>query len=323
MAILKPKIVITYQGKDVSADFAPILQGVTFKDTLDGRAGEAEISLSNAQGYFFNDWYPEIDHHFTILMGYEDTPMIDGGTFWVDEISLSGSSSGDTCNIRALSLKSSNLNSSIKKQYHNARPIADIVSEVAAELGCTVKGDLSGNFSGLQNETGLQFLNRIAHQIGHILKVEGTDLVFYPIAQLGEIGELEIKRSDVRSYSLKDIAAGRISKCIVKWWDSKTKKEIGSSYSNGIKGGGEVVLWQEVENASEAKTKAKDYITDRNKSGVEFSIEMLGDVRLRAGVAINMVGFGSFDKTYYVSEATHSFSSSGYTTFVTLQTKEK
>lgn len=306
----------------MSADFAPILSGVTFKDTLYGRASEAEISLCNAQGYFLADWYPEIDHNFHILMGYEGAPMIDGGTFWVDEVSLSGSSSGDSCSIRALSLKSSNMNATVKKQYHQERSIAEIVNEIASELGCNAKGDLSGNWSGLQNETGLQFLNRLAHHTGRILKIDGADLVFYSIEKLGDIGALEIKRADVRSYSIKDVAAGRISKCTVKWWDSKTKKEVSGSHSNGIKGGGEIVLWQEVKNTSEAKQKAKDYIIDRNKSGVEFSIEMLGDVRLRAGVAVDMVGFGRFDKTYYISEATHSFSSSGYTTSVILQTKK-
>lgn len=323
MAILKPQVVITYQGRDVSADFAPILRSVSFKDTLDGRAGQAEIVLSNSFGYFLGDWYPQVDHTIGLLMGYQDAPMIDGGQFWVDEVSLSGSSSGDECTIRALSLRSSELNGQVFKQYHEARSLADIVNETAGAIGCTVSGDLSGEWSGLQNETGLQFLCRIAHQTGRILKVEGTRLVFYKIEQLGTIGQLEIKRSDVRSYAIKDVAAGRVSKCTVKWWDAKNKKQIEGSYSSSVKGGGEIVSWQEVKTTAEARNKARDLVTDRNKTGVEFSIEMVGDVRLRAGVAVDMVGFGRFDKTYYINEATHSFSSSGYTTSVTLQTQTK
>lgn len=323
MAILKPIVIITYEGRDVSADFAPILRSVTFKDTLDGHAGEAEISLSNSRGYFLSEWYPEVDHTISLQMGYEGGALIYDGQFWVDEVSLSGSSSGSDCNIRALSLKSSNLNAAVKKQYHAARSISDIVFEIAGKMGCTVAGDTSGEWSGMQDEPDLAFLNRLAHQTGRILKVEGERLVFYKIETLGNIGALKIKAADVRSYSIKDVAAGRISKCTVRWWDAKAKREISGTHSSGIKGGGEMEKWEEVKTPAEARTKAKDMITDRNKSGLTFSIEMVGDPRLRAGVAVDMVGFGRFDKTYYISEATHSFTSGGYTTSATFQTKDE
>lgn len=320
---LKPKTVITYEGKDVSADFAPILEGISFKDFLDGCAGEIEINLSNREGFFWADWYPDIEDEIHTLMGYEGSDMLDAGIFWVDEVSLSGGNSGDTCNIRALSLRSSGLNSATQKKNHAGRPVADIVNEVADTLSCRAKGDLSGTWSGIQNETGLRFLNRLAHDLGRIFKVEGTDLIFYSIEKLGEIGQLEIKRADVVSYDVKDVAAGRISKCTVKWWDRKAKKQIIGSYDAKIKGGGEVVRWEEVKDDAEAQKKAKDFITDRNKKGVEFSISMIGDVRLRAGVGVRMTGFGRFDGTYYISEATHTVNSSGYTTDVTLQKPPK
>lgn len=320
---MKPKTVITYQGKDVSADFAPIFKGLSFKDYLDGRAGEIEINLSNREGFFLADWYPDIDDEIHILIGYEDGEMLDAGTFWVDEVSLSGGNFGDMCSIRALSLRSSGLNSATQKKNHDGRPVADIVREVAESLGCTPKGDLSGTWSGIQNDTGLRFLGRVAHDLGRILKVEGTDLIFYAIEKLGEIGELEIRREDVIGYSVKDVAAGRISKCTVKWWNRKAKKLIAGSYDAGIKGGSEVIRWEEVKDNAKAQKKAQDFITDRNKKGVEFSISMTGDVRLRAGVGVRMSGFGRFDGVYYISEATHSVATSGYTTEVILQKPPK
>lgn len=316
---LKPKTVITYQGKDVSGDFAPILLGVSFRDYLDGRAGEIELQLSNREGFFLADWYSDVDDQIGILIGYDGADMLEAGTFWVDEVSLSGGSHGDTCTIRALSLRSSEMNAAVAKKNHAARPVADIANEVAAEIGCSAIGDLSGYWSGLQKESGLPFLCRVAHDLGRIMKVEGSDLIFYGLDKLGEIPRLEIKRSDVMSYEMKDVAAGRISKCTVKWWDSKTKLLITGSFNTGVKGGGEVVVWDEVKNSAEADKKASDFIADRNKKGVEFSISMVGDVRLRAGIAVKMVGFGRFDNTYYISEATHFVSSSGYTTAVTLQ----
>lgn len=323
MERLKPKAVIIYEGKDVSADFEPILTGVSFKDYLDGRAGEIEVSLSNREGLFFGDWYPDIDDRIRLMLGYEGSPMLDAGIFWVDEVSLSGSGSGDGCSIRAMSLRSSQLNAPTIRKSHAMRPFADIAAEVAASLDCTVEGDTSGSWSGLQNESGMTFLSRVAHSLGRIVKVEEGRIIIYPIERLAEIGLLTIKRNDVISYDLKDIAAGRISQSTVKWWDAKNKKLITGTHRTDIKGGGEIVTWTEVKDRNEAVSKARDIVLERNKKGVEFSCSMLGDARLRAGVGVNMEGFGRFDGLYFISEASHSFSNSGYATNITLQKQTK
>lgn len=325
---LKPKVIITYQDKNVSSDFAPILKSVSFNDHLEGRAPEIEIALSNEKGFFFNDWYPEVEDKITLKIGYENTELIDCGTFWVDEIKLTGSNSGDECTIRAMSLKAGALHSPVKKQNHKDAPIRELAGKLAAELGLKPTGDLDGTWNGMQNETDVQLLYRIARETGCILHVEGDLLVFCKLDKIKQqktAGSpqlqpaLEIQRGNVISYDVSDKAEGRISRCIVKWWDRETKKEITGTYDAKIKGGGSATIWEEVKTAAEAKDKAKDYITDRNKKGEEFSMELVGDVRLRAGVCVTPKGFGRFDKTYYIDEAQHSISGSGYTTSITLR----
>lgn len=320
MEKLKPTTIINYQGKDVTGDFAPILNSITFQDHLDGKAGGLDIVLTNTKELFLGDWYPDTDDRIRIQMGYEQGDMMECGVFWVDEVKLSGGNSGDTCSIRALSLPSSAINAPQQRRYHQGRELLEIVTEEADKLGYKVVGDLSGTWEGLQNETGLQFLNRLAHETGRMLKIEDDLLVFYPLDDILNASQaIEIDRRDVASYDISDKAAGRISKCTVKWWDRKTKKQITGSYDAGIKGGGNVVIWQEVKDTAAAQKKAKDYITDRNKKGVEFSFTIMGDVRLRAGVTIKMAGFGRFDDLYYIKEVKHTQSRSGYTAAVTLQ----
>lgn len=323
---LKPKIIITYQDKNVTSDFAPILKSVTFKDYLEGRAPEIEIMLSNEKGFFLGDWYPDVDDRITLKMGYENADLIDCGTFWVDEIKLTGSSSGDECSIRALSLKSSALRAPKKKQNHAGKPIRDLANKLAAELGLKATGDLDGTWSGIQDETDIKLLYRIARETGCVLRIEGDLLVFYKLYKIQKQSRpetpqtvLEIPRANILSYDISDKAEGRISKCTVKWWDQTTKKQVEGSYDAGLKGGGSAVIWEEVKTTAEAQTKAKDYIADRNKKGEEFSMNLMGDVRLRAGVCITPKGFGRFDKTYYIAEATHSVSESGYSTSITLR----
>lgn len=323
---LRPKIVITYQDKNVSSDFAPILKSVSFRDHLEGRASEIDISLSNEKGFFFGDWYPEIEDKITLKLGYENADLIDCGTFWVDEIKLNGSNSGDECTIRALSIKSGALHTSVKKQNYRDKPIRELANTLAAELGLRATGDLDGTWSGIQNETDVKLLYRIARETGCILRVEGDLLVFYKLDKIQKQKQgpelqpaLEIQRGNILDYDISDKAEGRISRCTVKWWDREAKKEITGSYDAKIKGGGNATIWEEIKTAAEAKDKAKDYITDHNKKGEEFSMNLMGDVRLRAGICVTPKGFGRFDKTYYIAEATHSISGSGYTTSITLR----
>lgn len=322
---LKPKIVITYQDKNVTSDFAPILKSVNFRDYLEGRAGEIDIQLSNEKGFFLGDWYPEVDDRICLKLGYENMEMMDCGTFWVDEVKLSGNSSGDEVSIRGLSLKSSLIYASVKKQVIVKKSFKEIAGKLMAETGLKAVGDLDGTWSGIQNESNVALLFRIAKETGRIFKIEGDELVFYKRENLIEMAAvkpeyvLEISRKNVLSYDVSDKAAGRISQCTVKWWDQKAKKQVSGSYDAGLKGGGSVVIWEEVKNQKEAENKAKDFIAERNKKGEEFSMNLLGDVRLRAGVCVRLKGFERFDKTYYIAEARHSISNSGYTTSITLR----
>lgn len=322
---IKPKIVITYQDKNVTSDFAPILKSVSFRDYLEGRAAEVDLHFSNEKGFFLGDWYPEIDDQITLKIGYENMEFVDCGTFWVDEVKLTGSSSGDEVNVRALSLRSSLVYAPAKKQVVVRRTFKEIAGELMAETGLKAVGDLDGTWSGMQNESDIALLFRIAKETGKIFKVEGDELIFYKTEDIIKMVQvrpdylLEIPRSNVLSYDISDKAAGRIGRCTCQWWDYNTKKNISGTYDAGIQGGGSAVIWEEVKDEAEAQKKAQDYITDRNKKGEEFTMQLMGDVRLRAGVCVKPKGFGRFDKVYYIAEATHSVSSSGYTTSVTLR----
>lgn len=322
---LKPKIIITYQDKNVTADFASILKSVSFRDHLEGRAGEVDLSFSNEKGFFLGDWYPEIDDRITLKIGYENTELIDCGTFWVDEVKLTGSRSGDEVNIRALSLKSSSIYAPVKKKIIVRKKFKEIAEELIAESGLKLAniGELDGTWSGVQEETDIALLFRIARETGRILKIENNELIVYKtenIIQMTRPGwVLEIPRGNVLNYDISDKAAGRVGKCTVKWWEAKTKKNISGTYDAGLKGGGSATIWEEVKDEDEARKKAKDYVTDRTKKGEEFTMQLMGDVRLRAGICVKPCGFGRFDKTYYITEATHTVSASGYSTSITLR----
>lgn len=318
---MTPVYTILYEGKDVSKDFAPILESVTFKEYLENKAAELELVFVNAEAYFFGSWYPTINDNLKAKLGYKESQVINCGAFFVDDVTLSGGRSGDISSFRAISALASSIYSDEKKKNHEAKPIKELVEAEATKLGYTAKGDLSGKWSGIQKGTGLQFIQQIARETGRIMKVEGKELIFYKMKDIKAAPVVgTVKRADVIDYSVTDKAAGRISKCTVKCWKKDAKELIEGTYDANIKGGGSRTIWDDVDDKAAAEERAKNYVEDWNKSGVQFELTIPGEVIYRAGVRVNVSGFGRFDKAWYVAEASHSISKSGgYTTKITLQ----
>lgn len=318
---MTPTYIIIYEGRDVSKDFSPYLETITFREFLENKAAELELTFTNAEAYFLNDWYPAINDQLTAKLGYKESQVINAGVFFVDDVTLTGGRMGDVCSFRAMSAYASSIYSSEIRQAREGKPVKELVESEASKLGYTAKGDLGGKWSGIQKGTGLQFLGQIARETGRIMKVEGTDLVFYKRAELKKgpvVGS--ISKTDVIDYSVTDKAAGRISKCTVKCWKKDSKQLIEGTYDASIKGGGWRTTWEDVEDQAAAVERAKSYVEDWNKEGTRVEISIPGDVKYRAGVLVSLNDFGRFTKTWYVAEAQHSISKTGgYTTKLTLE----
>jgi len=318
---MTPIYEIIYEGRNVTKDFAPYLESVSFKEYLENKAAELELSFTNAEQYFLNDWYPGIDDKLTAKIGYKESSVINCGVFFVDDVTLSGGRSGDVCSFRALSARGSSIYSDEQRKNQEGKPIKELVETEAARLGYTVSGDLSGTWSGVQKGTGLKFIEQLARESGHIMKVEGTNLVFTKRSTV-KTGPVvgTIKKEDIISYNITDKAAGRISKCTVKHWDKDKKKLIEGTYDAKIQGGGSRTIWESVSDQKAAEDRAKSYVEDWNKDGEKLEVTIPGEPRYRAGVRVTCSGFGRFSKTLYVAEANHNLSkSAGYTTKLTLQ----
>lgn len=318
---MTPTYEIIYEGRNVTRDFATYLESVSFKEYLENKASELELTFTNAEQYFLNDWYPGINDKLTAKIGYKESTVINCGVFFVDDVTLSGGRYGDVCSFRATSAYGKSIHSDEQRKNQESKPISTLINTEASRLGYTVKGDLSGTWSGIQKGTGLQFIQQIARETGRIMKVEGTELVFIKrdVVKTGPVIGT-INKIDIISYNTTDKATGRITKCTVKCWDKKNKQLITGDYDANIKGGGSRTIWDNVNDVAAAKERAKNYVEDWNKDGEKVEITIPGEPKYRAGVRVSLTGFGRYSKTYYVAEATHATSkNSGYTTKLTLQ----
>lgn len=315
----KPIYNIIYEGRDVGKDFASILKQVEFKEYLEGKAAEITLDFENKAGNFFNDWYPAADDTIKVKMGLEGGDLIDCGLFYVDDVTLAGSRSGDTCTIKAMSAKGSSIHSDEQRVNREGESIQTIVNQIAGELGYTAKGDLTGTWTGVQKGTGLQFLQQLAAETGRIMKVEGTELVFFLLSKVKSGSVVAtVNKADVKDYNITDQAAGRVAKVTVRSWDPNLKQMVEATHETGVAGGGSQTIYTNAENTTSARAAAA--ASDTGKKGVTFELTVPGDVRLRVGVRLTTKGWGRFDRTWYIAEVTHTVSkSTGYLTKLTLQ----
>lgn len=69
----------------------------------------------------------------------------------------------------------------------------------------------------------------------------------------------------------------------------------------------------------EAKRIAKATLRKLNLRSVTGSLSLVGDTSLVAGVVVELKGFGSFDGRFYIESASHSVSTSGYMTSISVR----
>ena len=52
---MTPIYEIIYEGRNVTKDFAPYLESISFKEYLENKAAELELTFTNAEQYFLNN----------------------------------------------------------------------------------------------------------------------------------------------------------------------------------------------------------------------------------------------------------------------------
>lgn len=131
--IEKPKILVTYEGQDITEDITSDLLSLTYSDRTQGESDEISISLQDSTRKWQSDWYPSKGDKINLKIGYSNTDLVDCGDFEVDEIEISGPP--DKCTIRALA---AGINSPIrtkKSQAHETQTIRQIAEKIADQYG--------------------------------------------------------------------------------------------------------------------------------------------------------------------------------------------
>lgn len=129
--VRSPKIVVEYNGKNITTDLTPHLLSLVYTDHVKGKSDEVEISLEDTDARWRNEWYPQKGDTIRVQIGYSNQ-MVDCGDFDVDEIELQGPP--DTVNIRGMAASIKKAMRTRNNKAHENKTLKDIAQATASAL---------------------------------------------------------------------------------------------------------------------------------------------------------------------------------------------
>ena len=256
--------------------------------------------------------------------------VLDCGTFEVDTVEGSGPPAKVNIKAGSIPYKTAARTQKKTKAWEKIK-LSGIANEIAAANGlkCLFESDFDPLYSRREQvtESDIVFLQRLCKAAGISLKVTAKMIVLFDAAAYEQKDTVRtIKRGDgdyskyTFGTSFHDTA---YSSCRVKYTDPTSKTTYEATYKapDAEKDGSGQVLEvnEKVSSNAEALTLAKKRLREKNSQEFKASFNLAGDARLVAGVTVKVEGFGAFDGKYIIETASHTISSSGYKTNITLR----
>lgn len=343
------------ERKNMTEDIAPDMLSLSYTDKETDESDELSITLKDPHGIWAGKWSPDGGEKIEAYIYADDVTgqeysRLYCGKFFVDSLSASGSPR--VLNMRAVSIPLNKpIRRKLKTRAWEKTALKDIAAAIAKEAGMELLYDAQENpvydRQDQKRESDLQFLSRLSKEMGISLKVTDEKIVMFDQASYEKkepVATLSLNRTPILSWNFESSQSEKYKSVTVTYRDPKKKqKGTAAGYNMDLekvtskKSANPAVMtyiytdpdandqWQEyalkrrAKSVSDAEHLAKAKLRELNARSVTGSISLVGDPSLVAGVVVAVSGFGSFDGNFIVQEATHSVSSGGYTTSLSLR----
>lgn len=324
----RARLELEYRGKNLDLHTTQ----VTYVDNAEGKLDSLEVRLEDREGLWRDENFPaKSDHLHARIFCYDwFTPgqklYLDCGSFEIDAISVDGPP--DTVTISAFAAKASqNGRTERKVQKWEPAVLSAIAGEIAKRAGLTLYwmgNDHEWKRREQREEGDLNFLNRLCKATGNFLKVVDDKAYIYSdemIDAFPVVAQLIVGSTWIKTYHFRTQLHDVYQAAKVDFWEFWERKWYSSNQkSKNTPPTKEVIkLRQRAESIEDAERIAKSGITVKNRAEIISKFTLVGDPALRATTRVGVDGFGVFDGTYFVQQATHVLDSQqGYTTALKL-----
>lgn len=323
--VASPTVEILIDGKNVTGDVSLFLSRVTYTDRLENESDDLSLDFEDTSGKWQDAWFPEQGDSLQVKIGINGESL-DCGVFEIDQVDAEFPP--DIVSMKAIAAAiSKELRTKNSKAFEN-----QTLRNVAQFFADKHKLKLTGDMSEMQKiklerktqdkQTDLAFLASLASEYGLIFSVRGDKLVFMSIDSLeSQPPALTLTKSALSRGRFCDKTADVYSSATVSVRNIKgnsVKKYSIKAGSDGKKD--ELVVTTTIENQTQAKAKTDAQLLAKLREKTTGAITIPGNVKLVAGVMIELKEIGKWSGVWLVVESKHTIDpGAGYTTEATLR----
>lgn len=333
-------VIVTYNGKDISADLQQYLKSVSYTDNMSGEADDLQLTLEDRQGLWQASWMPEKGATLDVSVNVIDAgteQVVRFGLFEIDEITSSGMPS-EVC-IKAVSVPdNNNLRGVERTRSWEKAELKSIANDIAGGAGLELLYDAKDynptiDRAEQSEQSDLSFLYKLCADHGLALKICNNQLVIFDeadyeaadaVAQLLKPGNIAADGAKtikhLKRYSLSSKVRDVYKACHVKYQEGKDKQKIEATFTAPDKTDGKTLeVNEQVSSIADAERLAKKRLREKNSAEISGSFDIIGCPELAAAAVIQLSGFGVFDGKYILTQVRHEIGSGGYTTSVDMR----
>lgn len=333
-------VMVSYNGKDISADLQQYLKSVSYTDNMSGEADDLQLTLEDRQGLWQASWMPEKGATLDVSVKVIDAgteQVVRFGLFEIDEITSSGMPS-EVC-IKAVSVPdNNNLRGVERTRSWEKAELKSIANDIAGGAGLELLYDAKDynptiDRAEQSEQSDLSFLYKLCADHGLALKICNNQLVIFDeadyeaadaVAQLLKPGNIAADGAKtikhLKRYSLSSKVRDVYKACHVKYQEGKDKQKIEATFTAPDKTDGKTLeVNEQVSSIADAERLAKKRLREKNSAEISGSFDIIGCPELAAAAVIQLSGFGVFDGKYILTQVRHEIGSGGYTTGVDMR----
>lgn len=310
-------LVLTYDGKNISADVAPSVTSFSYTDHEGGKADDLSVALEDRDGLWKNAWFPQKGAILKATVNAEiggKTHTLNCGVFSLDEIAVQGPP--DTVNIKGVSsLTGKALKQETRSRAWESVTFEEVAARIAKDhkLDFFYKGSKPIPFKRVdqRQESDLAFLNRLCRDYDMNLKISGEKLILAEnraMETADPVFSITRGKSPVGSYRFSTRTVGIFKGCEVSYWDAEKKTALIHTFTppQAPPVGQMLKVNQRAEDKSAAEYLAIASLRAKNGKEVTGEFSLMGDPVLLAGLTGTIKGFGEFDGKYIITQAVHA-----------------
>lgn len=324
---MKPDFSITLNGRDLTGLVDPVFMRLSISECRADEADTLDLVLDDSTGKLD---IPARGAVLSVAIGWAGQPLVDKGSFTVNEVQHSGTPDIITVRARSASM-TKGMGERQEKSWH-AQTIGDIVRTIAGRHKLKPQvGDALGKIRiahiDQTHESDMSFLTRLAKRYDAVMTVKEGNLLFLPIgkgvtASGKELEPIDITRADGDQHNYHISERENYSAVRAYWHNNGEKKRhsvvVGGEDNHNVK-----VLPENYPSQAEAEKAATAEFQRTQRSQCTFDLMLANGVpALRPEVPVTVSGWkpeiDAID--WLVQKVRHEISdSSGYTCAIQLE----